>query len=216
MDSVFEVNAFLVESFAQLENATLELKTKTDEIEPLLGLDHKGHTVIAWSLNPQELIDSQEIRTASLEQRLKAAKRVVEDGYKVAFHFDPILHYQGWQAGYEETVELIFEHVSPRDIAWISMGTFRYIPKLKAIAEERFKRTAIFANEFIMAEDGKMRYLKPIRTEMLSKVSGFILKKAPKVPLYLCMEKRSVWDRIFAEHPQSPAELEAYLNSNLK
>ncbi len=215
LDHIFRVNPYLVETFAKLPNATLELKTKTAAIDSLIGLEHGGKTVVAWSLNPIEIIQGNEHKTASLQQRLNAASKLIDNGYQVAFHFDPLVHYPNWESGYSETIEVLFDNIRPEHIAWISLGTLRYIPKLKQIAEERFPKTAIFSGEFIPATDGKMRYIKPIRRKMLEKVSGWIRKIAPGVPLYICMEQRSAWSKLFSYCPASPQDLEAYLNTNL-
>lgn len=213
LDHIFRINPFLVETFSRLPNATLELKTKTANIDSLLGLEHGGRTVVSWSLNPVEIIRENEFKTASLDERLAAAATLEKEGYKIAFHFDPLIHYPQWREGYKRTVGLMFEAVSPENVAWISLGTLRYIPALKQIAEERFPGMSIFANEFIAARDGKMRYLKSIRMEMLRKMAAWILDAAPKVPLYLCMEKHSVWDRLMNVHPADAVALERYLNT---
>ena len=215
LDHIFQVNPYLVETFATLPNATLELKTKTDLIDPLIGLDHKGRTVVAWSLNPHEIIERNEFKTAPLEKRLQASTRMISEGYQVAFHFDPLIYYPDWRIGYAQTIEMMFDYVSPRHIAWISLGTLRYIPILKQIAEERFPKISIFSNEFITASDGKMRYLKKIRKELLLTISGLIRKGGPGIPLYLCMEKHSVWDDVMTVHPPDAEALERYLKGNV-
>ncbi|NQU66120.1 MAG: hypothetical protein HQ517_17820 [SAR324 cluster bacterium] len=191
------------------------MKTKTDLIDPLIGLEHKGRTVVAWSLNPIEIIQQNEYKTATLEKRLQAAGHLISEGYKVAFHFDPLIYYPEWRTGYAETIEMMFDYVSPRHIAWISLGTLRYIPTLKQIAEERFPNISIFCNEFIAAGDGKMRYLKKIRKELLQTVSDLIRKGGAGIPLYLCMEKHTVWDDIMTVFPANADALETYLNSNV-
>jgi DNA repair photolyase len=214
LDHIFQVNPYLVEVFSGLTNATLELKTKTNFIQPLIGLKHNGRTVVSWSLNPVELIQSNEYKTATLEERLTAASTLADEGYKVGFHFDPLIHHPGWKSGYKRTIERLFETIKPEDIAWISIGTLRYIPKLKQIAEERFPKTAIFANEFISAGDGKMRYIKPIRREMMTSVSQWIHEKAPGLPLYLCMEPSTSWSKLRMPCLNTPLDLEAYLGRN--
>jgi spore photoproduct lyase len=208
------VNPYLVETFAELKNATLELKTKTDDVSSLIGLNHRQNTVIAWSLNPPDIVRHHEFKTASLENRLSAARKVIDNGYGVAFHFDPIIFYPEWEAGYRETIEMLFDRIPAQKIAWISLGTLRYIPMLKKIAEERFPALSIFANEFTAAHDGKMRYLKPIRKQLIGTLSGWIRSIAPKVPLYICMEKHSVWKNIMNPHPKCAEDLERYLNTN--
>lgn len=214
LDHIFDVNPRLVELFSDFPNAVLELKTKTAAIEPLLGLNHNGRTVVAWSLNPPEIIQQNELKTASLEQRLTAAKKLVDEGYRVAFHFDPIIYYPGWKEGYRKTVENLLDNIPAKKIAWISLGTLRYTNSLKQIAEKRFPGLSIFSNEFFPAEDGKMKYLKTIRKELLDEMVGWISKKSPEIPLYFCMEKRSLWQNSFQRPPVDSDALEKYLNIN--
>lgn len=215
LDHIFQVNAYLVDIFAKLPNATLELKTKTDSIDALLGLNHRERTVVSWSLNPPEIIKKNELKTASLEKRLKSARTLVKEGYKVAFHFDPVIHFPQWRRAYQQTVEMMFEAVAPENIAWISLGALRFIPSLKQIAEKRFSGISIFCNEFIAAPDGKMRYLKPIRKELLGTISGWIKKAGPKIPLYYCMETKTVWQQTLQFLPSDPSCLEQYLNTTV-
>ena len=215
LDHIFQVNPYLVERFSRLTNAVLELKTKTDMVEPLKGLEHKGRTVIAWSLNPPEIIQNNEFKTAPLEKRLQAASSMILEGYKVAFHFDPIIFYPNWRSGYRQVIEMMFDYVLPNQIAWISLGTLRYIPALKTISEERFPKVSIFCNEFIAAKDGKMRYLKKIRKELLQTISGWIRLKGKEIPLYLCMEKHSLWHDMMTVCPEDSLALEKYLSSNV-
>ena len=98
-----------------------EFKTKSDNIDSLLQNKAAKNVVIAWSLNPQEVIDQNEFYSASLIKRLKAAKKCAEAGYKVAFHYDPIIYYSGWEQAYSEVIEKMFKYVKTSQISWISM-----------------------------------------------------------------------------------------------
>lgn len=178
--------------FASQNNATFEFKTKTTNINNLIGLKHNGKIVVAWSLNPQKIIDSEEHGSASLNARLEAAAKCVNAGYRVGFHFDPMINYSGWEDDYRQTVEKIFEHVPAASIAWISMGCLRFPRQLKSVAEKKFPNTKIFNGEFIPA-NGKMRYFRPLREEMYKKMCGWINASAPRINPYLCMETPTVY-----------------------
>jgi len=192
-DDITGYSKILVNFFALQTNATFEFKTKTVKIDNLLGLKHKGKTVVSWSLNPEGLIASDEKNATTLEQRLGAAKRCVQAGYSVGFHFDPIIHYSGWELDYKATIDRIFDFVPASALAWISLGTLRFPPALKVAAEKRFPSTRIFCGEFIPA-NGKMRYFRPIREDIYRKMRGWIREKAPKIEPYLCMETKFVND----------------------
>ena len=50
----------LIPYFAEQPNVLLELKTKSDCVDSLLAIDPKGRVVVAWSMNPQTVIDLDE------------------------------------------------------------------------------------------------------------------------------------------------------------
>ena len=90
LDDMIGFAAAAVPFFAAKRNAILELKTKSANIEHLLSLAHHGKTVISWSLNTPRVIEEEEHLTATLNERLAAARRCAEAGYPVGFHFDPL------------------------------------------------------------------------------------------------------------------------------
>lgn len=189
----------LVEFFAQRDNSVLELKTKSDCVEELLGLDHQGRTTVAWSMNPAFIQQTEEHKTSTVEERLHAAARCVDAGYPVAFHFDPIVHYPGWQEGYPEVVKQIFSTVPQSAVAWISLGALRLSPTLKEIMKRRFPKSALPYGELILAEDGKFRYFKPIRVEMYQALVGWIEEFGQGTTVYACMERPQVWQKVFGK-----------------
>jgi len=197
----------LVKFFAERNNAILELKTKSDFIENLLGLDHRGKTVVAWSLNPKFIQECEEHKTASIDQRLAAAQACIREGYQVAFHFDPMIHYSGWQEGYQEVISEIYSRIPSSSICWISLGGLRMTPSLLDVIRKRFPKSILPHGELIPAEDGKLRYFKPIRVEMYRKLSQWIQEFDQSTPVYACMERPEVWDKAFGGQPKSDEDL---------
>lgn len=185
----------LVPYFAKQNRAVLELKTKTTAVENLKGLTHNNKTIVAWSLNPPSIIGSQERGTASLRARLRAAAQCEAWGYPLAFHFDPLILYDGWEKDYSRLIKELFNTVSAQSIVWISLGAFRFMPALKPIIQKRFPKSKIPYGEFIPGLDHKMRYFKPQRIELFSKMATWIKDMAPEVLLYLCMEDEEVWNK---------------------
>lgn len=208
LENLTGIGKILVEFFSKLPNATLELKTKSVEVESLLNLDHKGQTVISWSLNPDFIVDEVEYHCSSLDQRLAAAKKVIEAGYEVAFHFDPVFYYERWQIDYKALIERLFAEIRRDKIRWISLGTFRYSPGLKEKLRLRHPDEFITRAEMILAPDNKFRYLAPIRAKMYKYLSDLILKHDPAMMLYLCMETRATWKRVFAQTLAGPNHLD--------
>jgi len=201
LDNLTGFSKIIVPYFGKKRNAVLELKTKTNLIGNLLNLEHGGKTIVAWSLNPQKIIDTEELYSASLEKRIEAAAYVEKKGYKVAFHFDPIILYEGWEIDYVEVVRKIFKQTDPKSISWISLGCLRFSPRLKSIIMERFKGSNIFYGEMVLCADNKMRYFKPLRVEAFKKMVSYIRNYDSNIPIYLCMESQDVWEKVFGVTP---------------
>lgn len=191
----------LVQRFAAQERAVLELKTKTTAVKQLASLVHNKKTILSWSLNTERIIQSDERRTSTLEARLKAARQCESWGYPLAFHFDPIVIYDGCEEEYARVIERLFAAVSPDSVVYISLGTFRFIPSLKKIIEGRFSESGIVYGEFITGLDGKMRYFKPIRIRICRAIYETIRRLAPDVTVYYCMEDETVWEETMDFYP---------------
>ncbi len=201
LDSITEFSRDLITFFGRQRNAILELKTKTDHVENLLDLPHNGKTVIAWSVNPECVIRSEERACATLAERLTAARRCQASGYGIAFHFDPILFTPGWERSYAEVVKGVFASVPAESIAWISLGGLRYPPELKEIIRRRFPRSLVITGEMVPCPDNKFRFVRPVRVEGYRKMVRWIREYGPEVPVYLCMESRDVWEAVFKRMP---------------
>ncbi len=202
----------IVPLFARQSNAVLELKTKTDFVENLQGLNHGGRTLIGWSLNTRSVQLMEEPRTASIKQRLAAAQRVSQWGYFLTFHFDPMVEQKDWRQGYRETLEEVFQAVDPSRIVWISLGAFRFMPQLKPIVQRRHPRTRILYGEFITGLDQKMRYFRDIRVELYSFMWEIIRKADPRLCVYLCMESEDIWKEAMGFSPAQKGGLARMLD----
>ena len=214
LDSLTHLSPQLVRFMAKQHNAVLELKSKSVNIENLQGLDHGGRSLVAWSLNSPPNMAREEIPTPTLEERLAAAAHCAQWGYKLAFHFDPIIVHEGWEAGYQSTIERLFAVVPAASIAWISLGALRYLPSLKQIAADRFPQSRFFYQEFIDGLDGKRRYFRSERVAMYRLLLDHLQRYAdPRTCIYFCMENDTIWREVFGYTPEERGGLPAMLDA---
>jgi len=209
-----DLSTILVPEFSKQSSAVLDLKTKTTNIDLLKGLRHNRKTIVSWSLNTERIIKEQERRTSSLTARLKAAAVCESWGYPVSFHFDPVILYDECEEEYKKVIQSIFSYVSPDNIVWISIGTFRFMPALKSIIRKRFPDSKIPYGEFITGLDGKMRYFKPLRIDIYKKMVAWIKEIAPDVLVYFCMEDDEVWEKAAGFVPKDRGGLAAMLDES--
>ncbi|MEE8431157.1 MAG: DNA photolyase [Candidatus Desulfatibia sp.] len=209
-----DLSSLLVSKFAGQSQAVLELKTKTTAIGKLEQLQHNRKTIVAWSLNTDRVIDNEERGTARLSARLRAAAKCESWGYPLAFHFDPLVIYDGCEDDYRQVVQQLFSQISSKNIVWISLGSFRFMPSLKPIIQRRFPGSKIVYGELISGLDGKMRYFKPLRIDLFRKMTTWIREMAPDVLIYFCMEDDEVWQKALGFIPAEGGGLPKMLDES--
>jgi spore photoproduct lyase len=209
--------ARLIRAFAGLDNAVLELKTKSACVDSILSLEHKGKTVLSWSLNTEYIIQTEEHRTASLKERLSAINKSARSGYMIGLHFDPMILYAGWESDYEKLADMVFKAVSPEKVAWISIGSLRFNPEMKKKMENNYPESKLTCAEMVLGDDAKMRYVKPLRVDMYKLLYGALRRHIPESDLiYLCMERWDVWDKVLGYHPDSIEHLDHLFAASLR
>ncbi len=212
LESLTNYHKDLVSFIGSFPNVCLEIKTKTTELSWINGVKRPERILPAWSLNAQYVQKKYEGISASIENRLKAASKCVELGFRVCLHFDPILMFHGWQKEYKKVIEMIGDYLNPRDIVYISLGSFRGMPELFKIIEEKEPFAEFIYGEFIQGLDGKLRLLRPIRVEQFK----FILHQLEKIGIkkghvYLCMESDEIWKSVFGYTPKDLGGLKNHL-----
>ena len=203
-DSLTSISRELVDFFAARENLTLELKTKTDEIENLLAVDPRGRVIVSWTLSPDAVYRRSEHLTAAPAARIAAARAVLDAGYRVAFHFDPLIAYPGAERDYLRLIDELLDTVPPQQISFISMGGLRMTPRLRGAARSRFPADPMLCGEDVLASDGRFRTFTPLRLSLYRTLADRFRKAGAEIPAYLCMEAASVHESVFGAAPSRP------------
>jgi spore photoproduct lyase len=178
-------------------NVILELKTKSKNIGYLLKHPIPCNILCTWSLNTQTLIDHEEHLTASLEERLQAARRVADRGILVGFHFHPMIHYEGWREEYAALFERLTRMFSPAEVALVSLGTLTYIkPVIKQLRSRQGFHSKILQMPLVES-DGKLSYPLDIKLAMFGLAYASLAAWHDQVFFYLCMENQRLWQPVF-------------------
>ncbi len=214
-EHISQVGPLLVNYFADKQNAILELKSKSNQVDHLLDLDHNKRTVMSWSMNSQAIQEKEEGFAILLRDRLLAAQKCQDAGYRIGFHFDPMIVHKDWQEQYREMVDKIFAVIRPENIAWISLGALRYPASFDDIVRERHPDSSIYLGELLPGIDKKLRYFRPQRVELFKKMYEWIRSYSNDVFVYLCMESRQVWQQAFGSAPRSSSHLKQLLDDRV-
>ncbi len=192
LDNFTGYSSQLIDFFRQHKDVLFEFKTKSNQVGNLLKARHAGNIVVSWSLNPQKIIRENEYFTATLAQRLTAARKCADSGYRLGFHFDPVIYFAGWEKEYAALIEALFSKIKPSEIAWISVGTFRFSPSLKPVIEKRFPANKVLDEELLLGYDNKLRYDFKLRENIYRRILNNLRKHSQKLNIYLCMEEAPI------------------------
>ncbi len=216
MDEVSGIGKNLIERYCGRPDVMIELKTKSDNIGHLLQIQNRGNAVLAWSLSTEKNVSGYEMDSAPVGERIKAAGRACDAGYYLAFHFDPVIIYHGWEEDYQNLIAQLFAEIDPGKVVWISMGGFRYSPGFKEIIRDKFPDEEMTAEEMFPGTDGKFRYQKNKRVDIYKRMKGYINRFTEKPFIYLCMESADVWETVFGRRYSSSEMLERDFSAHLK
>jgi len=201
----------LISFLSNHENVCLELKSKVIDLSWMDAAARPDRVLPAWSMNAPQVRDLEERGASSLEERLSAARTCAQAGFRVCLHFDPILYFPGWEKGYTQAVDMIFDYLRPRDLAYVSLGSFRFMPDLKKTIEAQFPESKYIYGEFVTGLDGKQRLVRPLRAAQFKLVADRFKKYGVSEALYFCMESEKVWRAVFGYAPKDLGGLAGHL-----
>ncbi|NOG83435.1 MAG: hypothetical protein HND49_06430 [Planctomycetes bacterium] len=202
-DDLTDLSRKLVLLFSEFPQASLELRTKTTNIDNVIDLSARqkageGNVVVSWTFTPQDSIDLYEHKTPSLDERLEAAVKVQKAGFLIGLCFDPIIRCDGWFRKYDAMVTKLFNRLDHTKIKFVSLGGFRFLSSLANVIRERDPNSDILLGEFVPCVDGKYRYFRPLRVEIYRKLWNLIRKQFNDEKISLCMESHEVWNEVGA------------------
>lgn len=202
----------LFEFAAAHPNVILEFKTKSNNINYFLENDVPKNIICTWSLNTPTICENEEHLTASLEERINAAKKVSEKGVLIGFHFHPIVQYENYLAEYEAVYKQLINTFDAKKVVLVSFGTLTFIkPVIQKIRTRNFK-SKILQMPFADA-NGKFSYSLETKKEMFKHAYETFKPWHKEVYFYLCMEDESLWKEVFGYEYSSNNQMEEFMKN---
>ncbi len=169
--------------FGRQERGRFRFVTKFPEVDPLLGLEHRSHTRVRFSINTPRIIAQYEHLTPDLEERLAAARKVAAAGYPTGFIVAPVIAYDRW----EDEYRLLLDEVAA------ALGTARGGDVTFEVISHRFTARAkttilsVFPGTSLPMEEGERKvkfgqfgYRKFVYPEAtLSAIKAFFEREIP-------------------------------------
>ena len=206
LDSLFE---FAI----KYPKVILEFKTKSNNIKYFCEHEVPKNIIVTWSLNTPTIIKNEEHLTASLDERISAARKLSDKGVLVGFHFHPIIQYKNYLDDYKKIYDTLQSAFKPEEVVLISMGTLTFIKPVIKQLREREMKTKILQMPFENI-NGKQSYSLEVKKEMFKHCYDSFKSWHNKVYFYLCMEDHSLWKEVFGYEYSSNNQFEDFMLNN--
>jgi spore photoproduct lyase len=189
----------MIPFFAQQKYARLTLLTKTANVDNLLDLDHQGHTIVSWSLNPTEISTAFESYLPLPDERIEAMRRCADAGYPIRAVIMPIIPVGEWQKIYPDFLENLLGSV-PLDR--ITLGQICSYSGALQLTERKLGKDNPISRmlEKDKSKDGRIRFPIKVRIEAYRYLVETIRKLEPKLKIGLCMEEKETFKALNMEN----------------
>jgi spore photoproduct lyase len=183
-----------------MENAELLLLTKSACVDKLIEYAKKKwapkNVIVSWSLNGERTANEFEHGAPKPRERMLAAKRCQDAGYRIRLRIDPMICRKGWEEDYRALIKEVADLKIEPEI--VTLGSLRFDNGLPGISCERFKKSKLFDYRFIIEGKDKQRYRTQHRVEMyklaIKELSNRFSERGLRLPeIGLCKEKAAVW-----------------------
>ena len=189
----------LVPFFARHPFARQIILTKSDAVERLLDMDHRGRTILSWSLNPPDIAAQFETNVPPVEARIEAMRAAAEAGYPIRAVVMPLIPVPGWQQKYERFLGGLLTRVP---IGRLTFGGICSYANARSLLEQKLGKGNVISRHIAEAEvsaDGRARYSRSLRVRMYGHLARVAREVRPDIELALCLEEQAVWTMVNKE-----------------
>ncbi|MGI5818763.1 MAG: spore photoproduct lyase family protein [Armatimonadota bacterium] len=199
----YGASELMIGAFAGRDDQYLMLYTKSDNVDHLLGLDHRGHTIISWTISSETVAREVEKNSPGTLERIEAARKCQAAGYHVRARFSPIVPVRGWREESARMIEAYLTRVRPDVITMDTLALLGY-DRLRGCFEiELLDPVYVEACREIYEADehpgkpywpaGKQMFPHRLRLDILRFYVDEIRRHDADVPISFCDETPEIW-----------------------
>lgn len=199
LDPLTGYSCLMIPFFAQQKFARLTLLTKSANVDNLLDIDHQGHTILSWSLNPPEICDAFESNVPSPNERIAAMRKCADVSYPLRAVIMPIIPIESWQDIYTSFLKDLLKSVP---LERITLGQICSYSGAIRLTERKLGKDNPISHmlEKGKSKDGRTRFPMNARIEVYRTLIDTIRKLQPKLQIGLCMEETDAFKALGIEN----------------
>lgn len=195
LDSLTGYSRIMVPFFAGQKQVRLILLTKSGNVDNLLDLEHDGHTILSWSLNPPQVFEMFETNVPSVSSRITAMKKCSEAGFPMRAVVMPVIPIVGWQGIYSSFLRHLLSNVT---LERITFGQICSYSAALQLTNQKLGPDNPIAVRLHKAKspDGRLRFPTQLRIQVYEHLIRTVKEMRPSLSIALCLEEQCIFDRL--------------------
>ncbi len=182
--------------------------TKSANVDWMRDEDHRGRTILVWSLTGETQSRLMEPATATTTERIEAAGKCDAWGYTTRYKFKPIVPVLNWRDELAEMTRQVFERSRPDLISLFTLAWMDH-SELCRLADTSLIDPRFLAGAEAAAEDLNGVLVRPFPHELRREVYEHCIDQIRKydrdIPISLCTESLDMWRELGPRLGLNPA-----------
>lgn len=194
IDPLTNFSLDLVKILDRHPELNISLRTKSANVDDLLTLKATSNIKISMNFNTKHAIDNYEIGSATLDERIAAAKKIQsKSGVLLKVIVEPIIAYDNYENDYVDLIERLKKELNLSSVENITFGCVRYKNKLISMINEFYPNTKLdLASNLVAFPKDRIRYEEQLRKNIYSKILTSL--NGINTKLQLAAETPQMWD----------------------
>jgi len=170
---------------ARLDNAWLELRTKSTQVRALLKRPPLERVVTAFSFSDAVSHQKLEHGVPPVARRIDAMRRLLDAGWPVGLRFDPVVYHRDYRAAFVELLEQVFAAIDAARLHSVSLGSFRLTRGHFRRVSRLYPDEPLFAQPLVL-DKGIVGYAREREKEMIEFCESELLRHVPADSYHPC------------------------------
>ncbi len=169
---------YFIPLVADIDNAWMELRTKSTQVRSLLKQQPLERVITAFSFSDAFSHAQLEHGVPSIDKRIDAMRRLQQAGWKLGLRFDPVIYHPDYKTEFSSLLTRIFAVIDAQTIHSVSLGNFRLTRGHFRTVSRLYPEEPLFAQPMTL-QQGIVSYPHEREQEMLEFCENALLQHIP-------------------------------------
>ena len=184
-EPVTRFTEYFVPLLADIDNAWMELRTKSTQVRTLLRMQPLPRVVVAFSFSDRHSHARLEHGVPSIARRIDAMRRLQQAGWPVGLRLDPVVYHSRYQDEFVALLDQIFSVVDADSLHSASLGGFRLTRDHFRNLSRLYPEEPLFAQQMSL-QNGIVSYPREREREMIDFCETALLQRLPRESYHPC------------------------------